>query len=102
MATKNDYHPTSPYFTTKTHGNYLDVMQYRPITKRSDDVDYTVEVTYQHNPQRLAFDLYGDTRLWWVFAARNPNKIKDPIFDLKAGVTIKIPFKQTLVDDLGL
>jgi hypothetical protein len=50
----------------------------------------------------LAFDLYGDANLWWVFAARNPNVIRDPIFDFLPGVRIYIPKKTTIDRDLGL
>jgi len=50
----------------------------------------------------LAFDLYGDSGLWWVFAARNPNTIEDPLLDFRAGTTIYIPNKATLTSDLGL
>jgi hypothetical protein len=102
MATKHEYHPTSPYYTTETFGDFLDLLNFRPITKRPDDIDYVIEKAYAYRPQALAFDLYGDTRLWWVFAARNPNKLKDPLFDFVSGLTIKIPYKQTLIDDLGL
>jgi hypothetical protein len=50
----------------------------------------------------LAYDLYGDAGLWWVFAVRNPNVITDPVFGFTAGTTIYIPLKETLVADLGL
>jgi hypothetical protein len=50
----------------------------------------------------LAYDLYGDSGLWWVFAVRNPNVIKDPVFGFIAGLAIYIPQKTTLVSDLGI
>ena len=50
----------------------------------------------------LAFDLYGDSALWWVFKARNPNAIDDPIFDFQAGMKIYIPNKGTLEAELGV
>jgi hypothetical protein len=50
----------------------------------------------------LASDLYGDSALWWVFAMRNPNVLKDPLFDFRAGVQIFIPKKATLQQDLGV
>ena len=50
----------------------------------------------------LAFDLYGDSGLWWVFRARNPNAFEDPLLDFRAGVTIYIPTKDTLISDLGI
>jgi hypothetical protein len=50
----------------------------------------------------LANDLYGDPNLWWVFAARNPNMIEDPIFDFVAGRAIYIPKQETIDAALGI
>jgi alpha-L-fucosidase len=77
-------------------------MVHRPIDKQIDDVSYTIDKIYQNRPDLLAFDLYGDSALWWVFRSRNPNVLDDPIFDFKAGVTIMIPKKTTLKSNLGL
>ena len=99
MAT---YSPTSPYFNTESFGRYLDVLNYRSFTKRDDDISYQIEKAYAYRPQMLAHDLYGDAKLWWVFAARNPDRLKDPIFDFVDGLVIRVPYKQTLVDELGL
>ena len=99
MAT---YKKSSPYATTSKFGPFLDLLNYRPITKKADDVSYVVDAVYQYRPDMLAYDLYGDVGLWWVFAARNPNVIKDPVFGFLSGVTIYIPKKETLVADLGI
>ena len=97
------YAKSSPYFNTGVFGNkFLDVLVYNPIDKQPDDVSFTINGTYNNRPDLLAFDLYGDSALWWVFRARNPNVIDDPIFDFKAGVTIMIPKKTTLISNLGL
>ena len=96
------YSKKSPYYTTGRYGNFLDVLTYRSISKQSTDVYYTIDKIYQNRPDLLAFDLYGDSALWWVFAARNPNVLKDPLFDFVAGVSIYIPKKSVLDQDLGL
>ena len=96
------YDATSPYFTTSYSQFFLDVMDNRPIPKEDDDLTFTINLTYQYRPDLLAYDLYGDVNLWWVFAARNPNAIKDPIFDFIPGKTIFIPKKETLVAELGI
>ena len=96
------YSKTSPYFDTRTYGFFLDVAQMRDIPKDPSDVSFTINQTYNQRPDLLAFDLYGDSNLWWVFAMRNPNTIKDPIFDFSAGATIFIPKKDTIVAALGL
>ena len=99
---KVTYSTTSPYAETSTFGNYLDVMTNRPIAKRIDDVLYEIDSVYNLRPDMLAHDLYGDSRLWWVFAQRNPNVLKNPLFDFRAGARIYIPKKATLQSDLGV
>lgn len=95
------YSKISPYALTSINGNFLDVMENRSIPKLPDDVQFKINATYKYRPDLLAHDLYGDAGYWWVFAARNPNRIKDPIFDFKPGVTIFLPKKSTLVSALG-
>lgn len=98
-----EYSKASPYFKTDTFGTkFLDIMEYRNITKEADDVEYVIDKIYEFRPDLLAYDLYGDSALWWVFRARNPNAIDDPIFDFRAGTSILIPKKTTLVNSLGL
>lgn len=96
------YSQSSPYFTTPTIDNHLDVIDYRAIPKQPDDVLYTIKSMHALRPDILAFDLYGDAGLWWVFAARNPNSIEDPIFDFQAGRTIYLPKLATLKTVLGI
>jgi hypothetical protein len=50
----------------------------------------------------LAFDLYSDARLWWVFAQRNPNTLVDPLGDFTTGTTIFLPKLANLKSALGL
>lgn len=96
------YAQSSPYFTTSTIGNYLDVMTHRAIPKSADDVIYTISSVHALRPDILAYDLYGDAGLWWVFAARNPNSIEDPIFDFQAGRQIYLPKMANLKEALGI
>lgn len=99
---KIKYSKTSPYSGTSTFGNFLDILSYRSITKKEDDVTYVIDKVYQYRPDMLAHDLYGNSALWWVFAVRNPNVLRDPLFGFRAGTTIYIPKKETLVADLGI
>lgn len=96
------YNRSSPYFSTKKYGTFLDVLTKRNVYFRKDDVVYTIERSYENRPDLLAYDLYGDAGLWWVFAVRNPNVIEDPVGDFVAGVTIRIPKKVDLDAALGL
>jgi hypothetical protein len=50
----------------------------------------------------LAFDLYGTSKLWWVFSQRNLDIIQDPIFDFVPGTQIFIPKRSGLVSILGI
>lgn len=102
MANNNLYPPTSPYFLTNiTEKKYLDVMVNRPVYSQPSDVLYTIQSVYEYRPDLLAYDLYNDPRLWWVFAQRNPNTLKDPYFDFLTGKQIYIPKLDYLRQTLG-
>lgn len=96
------YPPTSPYFRTNiVNRQYLDVMTNRPIPGDPTDVYWEITPTYNLRPDLLAYDLYKDAKLWWVFAQRNPNKLKDPLFDFVSGVNIYIPKLSVLKNALN-
>lgn len=99
MAT---YTKTSPYFTTEQTNGYLDVVTFRDIPSQTDDILFTVTKNYEHRPDLLAYELYGDVGLWWVFAVRNKSIIKDPVFDLNAGLKIHLPKLSTIKTALGI
>ena len=100
MAT---YGNSSPYAKTKFKNNqFLDILTIRPVPENSDDVRYEIEPQYAYRPDLLAFDLYGTKNLWWVFAQRNMDLIKDPVYDLKPGVKIFLPKGDALARQLGV
>ena len=96
------YDATSPYFNTSVVDNFLDVMINRPIPKSVDDEYVTISAVYNLRPDMMAYDLYGDSALWWVFSVRNPNVLQDPVYDFLPGATIYVPKKDTLTAALGL
>lgn len=96
-----NYDSTSPYFATAYNQFYLDVMVDRPLPKESDDLSFSINLTYQYRPDLLAHDLYGDARLWWVFYQRNPNTLTKPPVDFVIGTTIYLPKITTLKSVLG-
>ena len=101
MAAK--YSSSSPWYkTTITKNSYLDVLTIRPVSAEADDFLYTIESQYTYRPDLLAYDLYEDSNLWWVFMQRNLDVIQDPIYDFQPGVTIYVPQKQNLTSALGL
>jgi hypothetical protein len=97
------YTPSSFLFDTPViNSQYLGVMVDRPIPKLIDDLSMTINETYHLRPDLLAFDLYEDPNLWWVFAQRNPNQLQDPLFDFQIGTTIYLPQLPTLKTVLGI
>lgn len=97
----NVYSPTSPYYKTPIVNDYLDVANFIDIPTFSDDILFTLTSTYQFRPDLLAYDLYKDSRLWWVFSVRNKDTIKDPIFDMIAGIKIYLPKLNTIKQVIG-
>ena len=98
MAT---YDSTSPYYQTGYSQFFLDVMVNRPIPKQPDDQLLVINQTYQYRPDLLAYDLYGNPGLWWVFYQRNPNTLTKPPLDFKVNTTIYLPKSTTLKTVLG-
>jgi hypothetical protein len=95
------YDATSPYFETGYSQFFLDSMVNRPVPREEDDVMFTINLTYQYRPDLLAFDLYGNGALWWVFYQRNPNTLTAPPLDFAVGTQIFLPKVATLRSVLG-
>jgi len=104
MAIVNGVYPaTSPYYTTGiVNSKFLDVMVNRPIPMQQSDIYWRITPVYEYRPDMLAYDLYSDSRLWWVFAQRNPNTLADPYGDFVAGVGIYLPKVDLLKQVLGI
>lgn len=97
------YGKNSPYAKTNTDpsGKYLDIYVSRPIPASPSDTSYVIEPKYHLRPDLLAYDLYGNSTLWWVFAERNPNALTDPVGSFRSGVTINLPEVNALISALG-
>jgi len=96
------YNILSPWYTTEVKQNYLDTLSIRPVSAEPDDFLYTIESQYMYRPDLLAYDLYGDSQLWWVFIQRNMDVLEDPIFDFVPGKKIYIPKASGLRTVLGV
>jgi hypothetical protein len=96
------YSTVSPYYATAFKSSYLDVLTLRDIPINKNDAYFEVTSKYENRPDLLANDIYGDSKLWWVFAVRNKSIIKDPIYDLQAGIGIYIPQISTLRKVIGI
>lgn len=97
-----NYSNTSPWYTTEIKQNYLDVLSIRPVSAELDDFLYTIESQYTYRPDLLAYDLYNDASLWWVFIQRNLDVLQDPIFDFVPGKKIYLPKNANLRSVLGI
>ena len=96
------YSNTSPWYDTPINANHLDILSIRPVAAEADDFLYTIEPQYAYRPDLLAYDLYGNSALWWVFTQRNLDVIQDPILDFVPGTQIYICKNSSLVAALGI
>lgn len=96
------YNDTSPYYGTNSSLGYLDIMNWRSVPVSKDDILYEIKPVYQHRPDLLAYHLYNDAGLWWVFASRNPDVLLDPVFDMKPGIQIYLPQLNLMKTSLGI
>lgn len=88
-------------FYTKTpqvnnYVNYLDFWNGSYILPAASDTLITLDQTYQHRPDLLSYQLYGTVQLFWVFMLRNPDKIRDPIWDFVQGLDLYVPARDRL------
>jgi len=96
------YEQSSPWSNTPIiDESYLDILNIRPVPSSDDDILYTVQPQYAYRPDLLAFDLYGTKNLWWVFAQRNIDLLKDPVYDMVPGLQIYLPKGDSLSRQLG-
>lgn len=89
MATT--YDPRSFYALTPMRSAYLDYAIAPSIIFDGDQSQLIVDSKYKNRPDKLAYDLYGSAKLWWVFAACNRDKLEDPVWDFTAGLQITVP-----------
>lgn len=94
---KASYSNSSPYSKTPQTSWYLSHYKSRSIIHSGDDTLYTVSARYEYRPDLLSYDVYGTVGFWWVFMKRNMDVIKDPIFDMKAGISIYIPQRDNII-----
>lgn len=92
----------NPYAKTGiTRSGYLDILKIIPVPAEDNDVTFEITPNYHNRPDLLAYDLYGTKDLWWVFAQRNMDIIKDPIYDFSAGTSIRLPKESNMKTLIG-
>jgi hypothetical protein len=90
-----EYSPDSNYRNTAIIDNkYLGIYN-SPVVDVADHEtkNIIIENKFNNRPDLLAHSLYGNSKLWWVFAEFNPDTLKDPIIDFESGITIIVPIR---------
>jgi hypothetical protein len=95
------YNKASPYYGTSTWGSFLDVWAGKTIPTDVTDAIYQIDPAYQLRPDLLAYDMYKNSDLWWVFAVRNPDILLDPLLSFVAGTIIYVPTPATVQKAIG-
>jgi hypothetical protein len=95
------YNKLSPYVNTSMTRGYLDVLNFIDIPLEVDDIEFEITSLYMHRPDLLAYDIYGDSQLWWVFAVRNKDVLRDPLYDFVPGQRIFLPKLETIKNAVG-
>ena len=89
------YRTDSLYRNTEVvNSKYLDVLSIDNIDiKNTSTKTITLEAKHNERPDLLAYELYGNSKLWWTFALFNQDTLQDPIIDFKSGLRIIIPVR---------
>lgn len=90
-----NYRTDSMYRNTGiVNSKYLDIYKTSITNKEESETDtIKLESKYHQRPDKLAYDLYGNAKLWWIFAEFNQDSLIDPILDFTSGKTITYPIR---------
>ena len=92
---KNSFLKNAPNKSFYTGLNYANLPK---IPESISDTTMVLTEKYNMRPDLLAYDLYNNVELWWVFALRNLEIIKDPLMDFTTGTIIKVPSNDTVTN----
>jgi len=82
----------SRYKSSQTKKTFDGKLVYRPkiypnISLRDDDIYVATETGDRLDT--LAYDFYGDSKMWWIIASAN--NIHDAVFGFEDGTILRIP-----------
>lgn len=97
-----NYSKSSQYFFTNQTSWCLNLLELRIIDQDPSDIEYILGSEYENDPYKLAYDLYKDDKLWWIFCVLNPDILIDPIYDMKPNIIIRIPTSDRVKTTLGI
>lgn len=84
--------------TTELDGKFLEWWDRKKFTKDTSDLFYVLEKTYEGRPDKLASVFYGDSSVWWLILQFN--NILDVNEEFVAGVELRMPTKERLLQDM--
>ena len=96
-----EYPRASPYHGTTQTSWMLGRYRHRSIPPHRDDTYVEIMPRHLNRPDRLSQELYGTPVYWWVFSVCNASLIRDPVWDLRVGMTIRIPSAARLRTIIG-
>ena len=79
---------------------YLDVAKLPSMVGVTGDT-VIVQPECEHRIDLFSYQQYGSSRLWWVIALANADKINDPVWDFKAGLELLVPRDSVLIEQLA-
>ena len=83
----------------RTGKSFLVLRKSLKLEEDSTDTVIIVTQKYEKRPDQLANDVYNDDSLWW--AIYEVNNIRDPFFDLKMGMILRIPSKTRVLEAIS-
>ena len=81
------------YAATPVTDFYLDLAKLPTATellKNKTAEIIVVDSKFEHRPDLLSYELYGNSSYWWVIVLLNRTQLEDPIRDLKAGMMLRV------------
>lgn len=84
------------YDKTQVEDNILQPLELPSLPMNSNDTFVVIETKYDRRPDKMAHDLYGNERYYYVFLLANMDQMEDPVFDFKSGMTIRVPSRENI------
>jgi hypothetical protein len=75
-------------------GTIIFGLQQPVVLPAGSDQIYTVRQGMENRLDRIAFNFYGTSRLWWAIA--QVNNLTDPFLDVPTGKQLRIPDRARL------
>jgi hypothetical protein len=72
-----------------------------PALTNSTGTNVVVPPECENRPDLFSYQQYGSSRLWWIIALANADILKDPVWDLKSGMTLFVPNKDLILVKLA-